>query len=179
MPSPIAHSVAGYLLAKSLPADRFSENRIQKWSLYIFYASLIAVVADLDFIPQFVTGNAYHRGITHSLVFALGFSAISALIVSVWKKFSYIKIFTLTSIFYGSHLLLDYFSYGRGIKLFLPFVDRFFRSPIILFPGLHYSRGLFHISHLLPIGFEIAISILGIGVVWWWKKSKARKNIEV
>ena len=179
MPSPIAHSVAGYLLAKSLPASRFSDDRIHRWSLYIFYASFIAVVADFDFAAQILTGEEYHRGMTHSILFALGFSAIAAAVVQVWKKFSYAKIFTLTLIFYSSHLLLDFFSYGRGIKLFLPFVDGFFRSPIIIFPGLHYSRGLIHISHLLPIGFELLLSLLGIGLVWWWQKAKAQKNIEV
>ena len=168
MPSPIAHSVAGYLLAKSLPASRFSDDRIHRWSLYIFYASFIAVVADFDFAAQIITGEEYHRGITHSIVFALGFSAIAAAVVQVWKKFSYAKIFTLTLIFYSSHLLLDFFSEGRGIKLFLPFVDGFFRSPVIIFPGLHYSLGLFHISHLRSIGFELLLSLLAIGFVWWW-----------
>ncbi|MDY6937560.1 MAG: metal-dependent hydrolase [Cyanobacteriota bacterium] len=179
MPSPIAHSVAGYLIAKSLPADRISESKIQKWSLYGFYAAFIAVFADFDFFPQLLTGKDFHRGLTHSLVFTILFSAIAAFILKRWKNFSYQKIFGLTLIFYSSHLILDLLSEGRGIRLLLPFSDRFIQSPIFIFPGLHYSRGLWHISHLIPVSFELAISALAFGVVWWWKKAKSQKNIEV
>lgn len=167
MPSPIAHSISGYVIAKLLPLESAKSSQAKKWGGKIWYSVFVANAPDLDFIPQIVTGVAYHRGLTHSLIFMLGFSAIAAAIASYVWKISYRQILWFTLILYGSHLLLDFFTEGRGIQFFAPLSNAFFRSPVYIFPGTHYSRGLWHYSHLLPIGFELIYSAL---LLWGWRQ---------
>ena len=173
MPSPIAHSVSGYILAKFLPLEQPRLPGFRKWYLQIFYPVFVAIFADFDFIPQLITGEKYHRGFTHSLFFTLVFSVIVGFTLSYLWKYSYKQIFLFTLIIYGSHLFLDFFTEGgKGMELFWPFIDGFFKSPIAIFPGFHHSRGLWHYSHLIPISFELSYSVLLFGVFSWWKNSK-------
>lgn len=74
MPSPIAHSVTGYVLSNFLP--------FKKLKFYIFYGVFVAIAADFDFIPQWITGKNFHRGLTHTLIFALVFSLIVGGLIS-------------------------------------------------------------------------------------------------
>ena len=177
MPSPIAHSASAYILAKILPLKQSKFSGSRKWE-EVLYAVFVANAADLDFIPQLITGELSHRGLTHSLIFTFGFSAIASFIISYYWQSSYKQLFWLTSIIYGSHLFLDFFSEGRGIPLFLPFIINFFKSPIIIFPGVHYSRGLWDYSHLTPIVFESIYSALLLGGLWLFKnKTRNKTNI--
>ncbi len=172
MPSPLAHSVSGYVLAKFLPVDKLSKDRGKKCGVQIFYPVFVAAAADLDFIPQLITGNIYHRGLTHSLTFTIIFSVIVGLILSYLWKFSYKQIFLSTLILYSSHLFLDFFTHGgKGMQLFFPFIDRYFKSPVAIFPGVHHSRGLWDFSHIIPLTFELTYSALLLWVVSWWRTS--------
>lgn len=161
MPSLIAHSVSGYVLAKFLPQER--HQRCHKWQWRVLYPILIANAADLDFVPQIITGELYHRGITHSLVFALGLSAIAGSVANYAWKTSYKRLFWFTLVIYISHILLDCLTEGRGVQLLAPFTDSFYRLPINIFPGVHYSQGLWDIRNLLPLGFE---SIYAVVLFW-------------
>jgi inner membrane protein len=179
MPSPIAHAVSGYVLAKFLPLTQPRTSRRRRWEILCLYPVFVATVADLDFIPQIITGESFHRGLTHSLIFALGFSLILAFILRNRWQFSYKQLAWITFILYGSHLVLDFFTEGRGIPLLYPFTENFFVSSITIFPGVHHSRGLWHYSHLIPISFELVYSILLMGGVRWWKNSQLRKRINL
>ncbi len=176
MPSPIAHSVSGYILGQFWPLEQPRVCRLRKWYFQIFYPVFVAIFADFDFIPQLITGEKYHRGFTHSLFFALVFSVIFGLTLSYLGKYSYKQIFLFTLIIYGSHLFLDFLTEGgKGMQLFWPFIDGFFKSPIAIFPGVHHSRGLWHYSHLIPISFELIYSALLFWGVSWWNITKNRR----
>lgn len=142
----------------------------------IFYPVFVAAAADLDFIPQLITGESYHRGLSHSLIFALGFSGLVSWILSYFWKSSYKQLFIFTTILYSSHLFLDFFSEGRGIKLLLPWTDAFFVAPITIFPGVHYSRGLWDVSYLIPLCFELVYAALLFLIVAMWKRAKTNKK---
>ena len=175
MPSPLAHSAFGYLISRFLPLKNFNLYPTKKWEIKYFYPIFIAAAADFDFIPQLMTGNDYHRGLTHSLIFTLGVSLIMGVIsCSRWKS-SFKAGFGLTFVLYGSHLVLDFVSAGRGIKFFAPFTEQFFHSPFVLFPGVHYSRGFFHYTHLFPIGYELIVCTLLFVGVEQWKKYRTRR----
>ncbi len=179
MPSPIAHAVSGYVFAKFLPLTQPRISRRRRWELLCLYPVFVAIVADLDFIPQIITGESFHRGLTHSLIFTLGFSLILAFILRYRWQFSYQQLAWITFILYGSHLVLDFFTEGRGIPLLYPFTENFFVSSITIFPGVHHSRGLWHYSHLIWICFELVYSVLLVWGVRWWRLVKAnpRRNI--
>ena len=175
MPSPLAHAVSGYVLAKVLPQPQ-SLGRSRRW--LPFYGVFAATAADFDFIPQLLTGENYHRGLTHSLLFTLGFSAFGLILT----RGKYRNRFGFTAILYSSHLLLDFFSAGRGIQLFYPLTS-YWRSPVIIFPGIHYSEGIWNIKHLFPLFFELIYSALLVGGLWWWQnystsnKKKVSKSV--
>lgn len=176
MPSPIVHAVTGFALAKFLPLQQPLSHGLKQSNLPLFYSVFLAAAADLDFVPQLILGGNFHRGLSHSLLFTVAFSAIAAFIASSWWKTSYQQLFNCSLVLYGSHLLLDYFSAGRGIKVFLPFIDRFYKSPITLFPGIKYSEGLWHSSHIPALIFEAILCGLILGAVWGWKQLQERQN---
>lgn len=160
MPSPLAHAVSGYVLSKLLPL----KPPMPRWKwLQLYYPVFVATAADLDFIPQLITGGSFHRGLSHSLAFAFLFSAIAALIFNR----NWFRSLSFTLIFYSSHLVLDFFSEGRGIQLFSPFTEKYFRSPLVIFPGIHHSRGLWDYSHITPMAFELVYSALLLFGLWW------------
>ncbi|NEP07943.1 MAG: hypothetical protein F6K34_26095 [Okeania sp. SIO4D6] len=51
MPSPIAHSVSGYVLAKFLPQEKLKYYPSRWWSWETFYPVFVAIFADFDFLP--------------------------------------------------------------------------------------------------------------------------------
>jgi inner membrane protein len=158
MPSPIAHSAAGYAIYKLFPEAR-QIFRTKLTGLTIFYFVFVANAPDLDFIAQLFTDKKIHRGLSHSLVFAIFFSLISSLVYFYFKGRKTRAFIVATFILYCSHLLLDILS-PVGLPLLAPLSDSSFKFPITLFPNVHHSRGLFDPSHLIFISIETVYSIL-------------------
>ncbi len=177
MPSPIAHSVSGYILGKVLPWEQTEVPRHEKLYLQI-YAIFVAIFADFDFIPQIITGERFHRGLTHSIFFAFIFSiVVSFLISNRWHQ-PYKQIFLFTFIIYSSHLFLDFFTAGgKGMQLLLPFTDTFFKSPLSIFPPVSHSSGLWAFSHIITISFELIYSaLLFLGLSFWQRFQTRNKT---
>ncbi|MEM9818705.1 MAG: metal-dependent hydrolase [Cyanobacteria bacterium P01_A01_bin.123] len=162
MPSPLAHSVTGYALAQLGVA-----GSIQKHWGTITYALFVAIAPDFDFALQLLTGENYHRGATHSLLFCLGLSAIAGIIsYGVNKRKAHVW-FGLTLIIYASHLLLDYLTRGgSGIQFLWP-LPNYYQSPILIFPSVRHWEGLFHRSHLVFLGFETLYAVLLLTLSQW------------
>jgi inner membrane protein len=120
----------------------------------------IAVLPDLDFIPQLLTGKKYHHTFTHSIVFAIIVAFVSGMIGWLLRR-KFLKVVLLTLLLYFSHLFLDFFTGGgKGLQLFWPFAKTFYISQISIFPGTHYSMGLFNVKHLIFVSFETIYAIL-------------------
>ncbi len=171
MPSPIAHSVTGFVIFRLFSKDKqvalLGEN-----GLYTsFVAIFLSNVPDLDFIPQLLTGEKYHHGLTHSITFTVLFAVVVGSIGCLFRKQIFKRLFFLTLIVYGSHLLMDFFTEGgKGIQLLWPFAESFFISPISVFPGAHHSKGVFDLSHLLFTSFESCYTAFLLAGLWIWKK---------
>ncbi len=179
MPSPIAHAVSGYALAKFL-TPKISSRKDKGKRISLFYAVFVAIAADFDFIPQLITGLDFHRGLTHTLAFAAVFSFVISCIISYCQKYKWQQVFIFTFAIYCSHLVLDFFTQGGlGIPLLSPFSDSFFISKISLFPAVHHSRGLFDPSHITFVGFELVYSLLLIWGLWWWQCFRQSKKIKL
>ena len=167
MPSPIAHSITGYAIARLFPADQRTNRQAKQTIFALFYGILVALAPDLDFIPQLLTGVRYHHGFSHSLMVAVGFSIVIWIVSYFLARQSARWLFLLTLMSYSSHLLLDFFTDGGpGIQLLWPFVKEHFRSPLALFPSTHHSLPLIHPTHLIFIGFELSYSFILLGVIW-------------
>ncbi len=166
MPSPIAHAVSGYAIARLWPDARPPWPR--RWLL--FYTVFIAVAADLDFVPQFITGERYHHGFTHSITFALGVSLVAWCIAHyVYKQQRACQLGVLTLALYGSHLALDVITQGgAGIQLLWPFTTEYYQSSVLIFPSTHWSKPLLRYpGHFVFLAFELVYTVLIIGSVWF------------
>ena len=178
MPSPIAHSISGYLISKLLPikTNNYGHSQKIKWLLF---ATVAANAADLDFIPQVITGETYHHGLTHSIIFSLIFSLVSGLLAYWYDKRLAFPIFILALLVYDSHLLLDFFTSGSdGIELFWPFSKIFVKSSWAIFPPVHWSKGILDYSHFYFIGFELIYSVFLYGL-WQLTSSKIHKRNQI
>jgi inner membrane protein len=161
MPSPIAHSASGYVISRLLLKENVKVSQL-------LYGVVMANAADLDFIPQILTGVKYHHGLTHSVVFCVGISVCVAVVGHYLIQHRMKQLFVLTFLLYASHLLLDFFTDGGdGIQLLWPFDARYFRSAIPLFPGTHWSEPLLqHPGHWLFVVYELIYAALLIGIEW-------------
>ena len=156
MPSPIAHAVSGYAIAKG-----FNPIRVSRMWRFALYAVFVAIAADFDFIPQLVAGINTHRGFTHSLSFAILFSLVLSRLFIRKTLLKYLPTFILTLAIYSSHLVLDFFTQGgTGIPLLWPISSSHFQSAIPLFPAVHHSHGLFNSIHILFLSFELTYTVV-------------------
>lgn len=173
MPSPIAHTVTGYVVSQLFLLHGRTRQRNKNWGI-ILYAIFVANAADLDFIPQLLTGERFHHGLTHSITLCALAGMLSALVAYYLKRDSWKKIAIVTLLLYTSHLIMDMVTAGgNGIQFLWPFSKAFFISPILIFPETHHSTKLLHHpGHIIFICFELGYSTLLFGVLWMWRKTK-------
>lgn len=161
MPSPIAHAVSGYAIAQLFARKTETKHRIQPTWTLIAYSVGMAIAADLDFIPQFMTGVKYHHGLTHSIMFTIAVALVAFGLQKYWPAAFPRAIFRFTLALYGSHILLDFFTDGGdGIQLFWPFSLDYLRSPVPLFPSTHWSKPLFYLGHFVFVAYELGYACL-------------------
>ncbi|HEX8293846.1 MAG TPA: metal-dependent hydrolase [Pyrinomonadaceae bacterium] len=116
MPLPVAHSLVGAsLVAAVLPRA----GRAGYWAA-LAGGALVANAADLDFGLSFALGSrGWHRGFTHSLVFAL--AVLLCLLLALGRRRA--REAVAFGLAYASHALLDFATTmrGGGVELFWPF----------------------------------------------------------
>lgn len=172
MPSPIAHAVTGYVIT-SLWSHTLLRKKKLRW--LPFYGTSIAVMADLDFIPQIITGDRYHHGLTHSITFAVAVALIAGTVAKYFCRYLRAdQLGLLTLAIYGSHLALDLITKGSsGIQLLWPFSTKYYQSSVEIFPSTHWSEPLFqHSGHFIFLAFELSYALLIVAVLWLFKKKE-------
>jgi len=117
---PVAHSLVGAsLVAAVVPRA----GRKRYW-VPLAAGAALANAADLDFLLSFALGSrGWHRGFTHSLVFALAVSLCLLLVLGRRRA----RVAAAFGLAYASHALLDFATTkeGGGVELFWPFsLDR-------------------------------------------------------
>jgi len=152
MPTFVTHGFVATLLGKSFAAGRMPAR-------FWFLSVLCSILPDADIIG-FRFGISYedllgHRGLSHSLVFALALSLIVVFLAfprlpKGWTRLLLISYFFVVTV---SHGVLDAMTDGgRGIAFFAPFDDtRYF------FP--------FRPIKVSPIGLS-AFSARALDVIW-------------
>jgi membrane-bound metal-dependent hydrolase YbcI (DUF457 family) len=162
MPSPIAHMAAGYAIYRI-----FRSEPLQRRGLGVDGSTetLIAVIGlsllpDLDAIPGFLTGDLsrFHNNLTHSLV--TGFVAALAIGGAVWLKnrSGFVRWFSVALLSYQLHIVMDFFTHGRGIMLFWPFTDERYKPALTFFYGLRHSEGWLTIHHVWTLLSELTFA---------------------
>ena len=167
MASPIAHSFAGLwtflLLAQRMKARLGNQwhNGLRRLCLLV----LVANLADLDFVPELLSGKDFHRGFSHSLLAAIiaafVFAGLWRIAKSFWASAG------IYFIAYASHLLIDFFSgvelgwnhTASGIPLFWPWPDKDFGSLLVLDYGVRHGSfaAIFSLANLRAICYDMCL----------------------
>jgi len=169
MPSPIAHTTMGYVIHKlyNLRQPR-SNSRIAGLAPRLLVISIgLSLMPDLDSIAGLVFDDfaAYHNNGTHSLLIGLAVSLVIAGLAWRRKRSDFGYWLALSLLCYGFHVVLDFFTVGRGVMLFWPISTARFESPVKLFYGLHWSEGVFSYHHFVTLANELAFVALMILIV--------------
>lgn len=150
MPSPLGHSLAGLLLARSTPVVIDRSAVLSRWaSATIDYLGPGGVTAialmtaanapDLDFIPGLIVGtpDLFHRGLSHTLAAAGMFGVLAGLVARLAGLRRPGGVGLLLALAYATHLPLDMTAsdatLGNGVKLFWPVSDERFVLPFRMF----------------------------------------------
>src|SRR5258708_23223463 len=129
MPTIVTHGFVAALLGRSLAAGRMPAR-------FWFLSLLCSILPDAD-VRVFPLGISYedvlgHRGLSHSLVFALVLSLIASFLALPrvprwWTRFLLVSYFFVVT---ASHGILDAMTDGGlGVAFFAPFDDRRYFLP--------------------------------------------------
>jgi inner membrane protein len=124
----------------------------------------LSILPDLDSVAGFLFGDlgAYHNQFSHSLFSGLAAALLAAGIARLAGSTRSAAWFWIALASYELHVLMDFFTLGRGVRLFWPLTDQRFRSPVPLFYGLRWSEGWISPYHLITIATET----LSVGILW-------------
>lgn len=142
MPSPVGHSLMGYIIygVASRPGA-VRKLPLHQWPIILLYL-FSANAPDLDFIPGFLVGhpNQYHHGISHSIGFALLFALTFSFLLILLKRDNFWKNFAILFCLYFSHIFLDYLSIDTtapyGEPLFWPLSNTYYIAPFAFLPAI-------------------------------------------
>lgn len=155
MPTPLAH--AGFALAAALAGRVGHAPRVAA-------LVVLANLADLDFVPGLVSGDAvaFHHGVTHSLLFALVAGALAARLAAIDLRVAVVVAL--------SHPVLDWLT-GEpgadvaryGLALWWPWPARYM-SDVHVFGAYHIDTmglvgGVLTRGALGPLAREVAFVV--------------------
>lgn len=166
MPSPIAHTTMGYVI------HRLYRGRGPKRSLrqlgplpgLLLLAAGLSLLPDIDSIAGILLQDfgRYHNNGSHSLFVGLAVAVAIGSLVWWRKQSGFVYWFGLVLLCYQFHIILDFFTVGRGVMLFWPLSAARFESPVKLFYGLHWSDGLVSVKHIWTLLNELAFALIAV-----------------
>ncbi len=180
MPSPIAHLSVGYLLyrffARHLSFRRDNAGELSHLLLIATFLFL-SMAPDLDSVVGILTNQMgrYHNNWTHSLIACIGISMIGAIFLSFILR-NRLLCFVAALSCCSLHILMDYFSCGRGVMLLWPVTSQRFSPPIHIFMGLHWSQGVWSPLHLLTILNELLFVAILLAIEKFTSLLQSQKN---
>ena len=140
MASPLGHSLMGVVIY--LATVRSSEW-LRRWG-WLFLIVLFSASADLDYLPavfgRLDIANAYHRGLSHTIMFAAGATVLYLIIAGAWTRKLMWKPALVLLVACCIHLLIDVFTEDNkapyGIAPFRPFSEALLYSSRPVFPTI-------------------------------------------
>ena len=167
MPSPIAHTAIGYLILKVYQRGHLQKG--QNWTRDVSFTLIVilglSILPDLDSIAGILMGDfgGYHNNWTHSLLVGLGVALVIGSLVWFTRHSGFSSWFIITLLCYELHVIMDYFTIGRGVVAFWPVSPERFASPVPVLYGLHWSDGWLSRRHLFTIATEVGfITLVGV-----------------
>ena len=134
----------------------------QQWLLF---GAALALMPDLDIIPDVLFGTAIHHGPTHSLVFAVPVALLAADLVkrtTTWfSETSYARVAAMGFLFYCSHLAVDLITLDNGapfgMPLLWPIFGGYFDIPLYFIPNVLHSSNAFGLHNIDVVLREVAL----------------------
>lgn len=118
MPFPIGHTAIGLAVYETAQTKPVYTSR----TAYIIYITVLANLPDMDILFGLIlqdNGAAFHRGPTHSLLFALLFGFLASQFYRLWPRIPRLG-FGLCSLLIFSHVAADMFLTASPVSLFWP-----------------------------------------------------------
>ena len=174
MPSPLIHLAVAAAAARIAPLPDAPRPRLRLFAVSAVASMLPDVDAAAGLLasvsPQ--TLSLVHNQGTHSLLFLVLAAPLLALLARPFlRPLRYRAVLSLVAALLASHLLLDYFTWGRGLLLFWPLSSTRYASPVPLFYGVRYSLGLRTPAHLLTLATELlTLALLSLPVFLWCRR---------
>jgi len=154
MPLPIAHSAIGFATHNLCSAD---EPGLTRWKA-VAGIVLLSNLPDVDVLLGIVfygNGNVFHRGPTHSLVFALIGGFLASRVLGLWSQFPKLN-FRICFLLILSHVIADSVFTNSPISFLWPITVNWSGGYI----------GLRHVVNLVLFGnYQDAKIIIGCGFV--------------
>jgi membrane-bound metal-dependent hydrolase YbcI (DUF457 family) len=119
MPLPIGHSAIGFAAHSLISKDK---SRVNNWKMALFII-ILSNLPDIDVIFGLIlqgNGSAYHRGPTHSILFALIMGYAASKSSKIWSYISTVSFKTCFMLIL-SHVAADYFLTSSPVSLCWPF----------------------------------------------------------
>jgi inner membrane protein len=169
MPSPIAHTTMGYVIYKAYQARGPGRSLGQLGPLpkLLILTAGFSLLPDIDSIAGFLLQDfgRYHNSLSHSLFVGLVVAGLIGGLAWWIKRSGFIEWFAIAFLCYQFHIILDFFTVGRGVMLFWPLTSARFQSPVKLFLGLHWSDGLVSFRHVWTLLSELGFAVLVVLVM--------------
>jgi inner membrane protein len=164
MPSPLAHVAMGvvvYKLSKRyLPSQVGVEQ--EKSPPLLLIAVSASLLPDLDAIPGVLLGNfnKYHNHLTHSLLVGAIVAGVVGFALWLRYRYTFTYWFGVVLLAYELHVLMDFFTVGRGVMLFWPFSADRYEAPVKLFYGLRRGGGWLSTNHIWTLFNELGFAAI-------------------
>ena len=116
MPSPLAHTAVGCLLARTVARSGTGVR------LTLAFVSL-SLLPDLDAVPGYLLGDLFtwHNNFSHSLAAGIAAALLIGLAAALLKSPSPARWALAALLCWWTHLAMDFFTVGRGVMLLWPF----------------------------------------------------------
>ena len=118
MPLPLGHSAIGFAVHSIISNDKGSFN---KWKVAIFIV-ILSNLPDIDILFGLTlqnNGSAFHRGPTHSILFALILGFLASKSWKLWSQIPMIN-FKTSFLLILSHVIADYFLTNSPVSFYWP-----------------------------------------------------------
>jgi len=119
MPLPLGHSAIGFATHSLISKEK---NRLNKWQVAIVII-VLSNLPDIDVLFGLIlqsNGSAFHRGPTHSILFALIMGFIASKASKLWPNMPNLGFKTCSMLIF-SHVIADYFLTNSAVSFYWPF----------------------------------------------------------
>ena len=177
MPSPIAHMAAGYAVFE-FARLRMREvgNSTVRLCVLLMGVLGLSLLPDMDSVAGILAKDfgRYHNNLTHSFSMGIAATLLIAAGAFVMDRKRVAQWAILALVCYELHVLMDFFTVGRGVMIFWPISPDRWEPSFKLFYGLHWSNGWFSHRHLWTLLNESVFAVILIGCVKWLQRRRAR-----